>query len=62
MNSAQKDPVGTTRVTPIDIPQRTDLWYRIALATAVLNHRPLTEDTAAVLLAILDGKRIEDLT
>ena len=50
------------QVTPIDIPSRTDLWYRNQLAKAVLGHRELNEDTAALLLAILDGKQIGDLT
>lgn len=49
-------------VTPIGIPQRTVLWYRIALAKAVLGHRPLTEETCALVLRILDGESIEDLS
>lgn len=48
-------------VTPIGIPQRTDLWHRIVLAKAVLGHRPLTENTAALLVRILDGEQIDDL-
>jgi hypothetical protein len=48
-------------VTPIGIPPRHDLWQRIVLARAVLGHRPLTEQTAALLLRILDGEQIDDL-
>jgi len=48
-------------VTPIGIPQRHDMWQRIVLAKAVLGHRPLTDDTAALLLRILDGDQIDDL-
>lgn len=48
-------------VTPIAIPPRHDLWQRIALAKAVLGHRPLTPATAALLLRVLDGERIENL-
>lgn len=51
----------TTRVSPIDMPSRTELWYRLQLAKAVLGHRPLTSDTAAVVLRVLDGARIETL-
>lgn len=50
------------RVTPISIPTRTDLWYRVQLAKAVLAHREYTRDTAVLLLAILDGAEIEALT
>lgn len=49
-------------VTPIGIPQRHDLWQRVVLAKAVLGHRSLTEETAALLLRILDGEQIPDLS
>lgn len=49
------------RATPIDVPTRTDLWYRVQLAKAVLGHRQLTPATAALLLRVLNGDRIEDL-
>jgi len=49
------------RVTPISIPTRTDLWYRVQLAKALLGHRPLNPGTAALLLRVLDGERIDDL-
>lgn len=54
--------ISAARVTPITVPTRTDLWYRVQLAKAVLGHREYTKDTASLLLAILDGARIEDLT
>lgn len=50
------------RVTPIDVPTRTDLWYRVQLAKAVLGHREYTRDTAVLVLAVLDGASIEDLS
>lgn len=50
------------RATPIDVPTRTDLWYRVQLAKAVLGHREYTRDTAALVLAILDGARIGELS
>lgn len=50
------------RVTPISVPSRTDLWYRVQLAKAVISHREYTKDTAAVVLAILDGAQIGDLS
>jgi len=60
-NSPQRG-ISAARVTPIAIPTRTDLWYRVQLAKAVLGHREYTRDTAVLLLAILDGAEIEDLT
>lgn len=60
MNSPQRSPT-QPRVTPIGIPTRTDLWYRLQLAKAVLGHREYTRDTAVLVLAILDGKQIDDL-
>jgi hypothetical protein len=49
-------------VIPIQAPPRAVLWARIQLAKAVLGHRPLTRETADLLLAILDGASIEDLS
>lgn len=60
-HSPEDGPVAA-RVTPISVPSRTELWYRIQLAKAVLGHRDYTKDTAALLLAILDGAQITDLT
>lgn len=51
----------TTQVTPINIPSRTELWYRVQLAKSLLGHRPLSPDTAALVLRVLDGARIEAL-
>jgi hypothetical protein len=54
--------IPAARVTPIAIPSRTDLWYRVQLAKSVLGHREYTCDTAVLLLAILDGASIEALS
>jgi hypothetical protein len=49
------------QVSPIGMPSRTELYHRVQLAKAVLDHRPLTAGTKAVVLRVLDGARIEDL-
>lgn len=54
--------ISAARVTPIDVPSRTDLWYRVQLAKAVLGHREYARHTAILLLAILDGASIEELS
>lgn len=46
------------QVIPIDAPTRTDLFYRVQLALAVLNHGRVDRDE---LLAILSGAQIADL-
>jgi len=61
MTSPQRDPAPRAWVTPIGIPGRTDLWYRVQLAKAVLAHREYTRETAVLVLAILDGAQIYDL-
>lgn len=62
VSRSPEDGATAARVTPITVPSRTDLWYRVQLAKAVLSHREYTKDTAALLLAILDGAQIGDLT
>lgn len=62
MNTARDRADQLARVTPISIPTRTDLWYRVQLAKAVLGHREYTRDTAALVLAILDGASIGELS
>lgn len=61
MTSPRRTPAPQAWVTPVGIPGRTDLWYRVQLAKAVLSHREYTPETAVLLLAILDGAQIHDL-
>jgi hypothetical protein len=51
----------TAQVSPIGMPSRTELWYRVQLAKAVLGHRSLTAGTKAIALRVLDGARIDEL-
>jgi hypothetical protein len=47
-------------VTPISVPTRTELWYRVRLAQSLLSHRPPTIETAQVVSRVLDGWRPDD--
>jgi len=48
-------------VVPIGIPGRGELWHRVQLARAVLNHRVPDAATVATALCALDGVPIETL-
>ena len=46
---------------PFDLPSRTELWYRVQLALAVLNQRTYDADTADVAARALRGEPISAL-
>jgi len=48
-------------VVPIGIPGRGELWHRVQLARAVLNHRVPDAATVTIALCALDGTPIETL-
>jgi hypothetical protein len=48
-------------VVPIGIPGRGELWHRVQLARAVLNHRAPDAATVTIALCALDGTPIETL-
>lgn len=51
----------TADVVPIGIPSRAELWRRLQLARAVLNHRPSNTDTIAVVMDVLNGVTVDRL-
>jgi hypothetical protein len=48
-------------VLPIGTPSRAELWRRLQLARAVLNHRPPGPTTGTLVLCALDGVPLETL-
>lgn len=48
-------------VLPIGTPSRAELWRRLQLARAILNHRSPSPVTTTLVLCALDGVPIEVL-
>lgn len=48
-------------VLPIGVPSRAELWRRLQLARAVLNHREPSLVTTTLVLCALDGVPLETL-
>lgn len=51
----------TADVIPIGVPSRAELWRRLQLARAVLNHRPADPASVTLALRVLDGVSIDEL-
>lgn len=46
-------------IIPIGVPGRGELWLRLRLAEAILNHRPVfSESTRVELLKVLRGESV----
>jgi hypothetical protein len=52
---------GMSAVVPFGIPDRAELWRRLQLARAVLNHRSPDAATVTIVLCALDGVPMETL-